>query len=159
VAASMNKVILAGRVISEPEGPKVLGSGSSVIKFRMAVGRSKKNPQTGVWENDPRTLYIDVEAWHSPQQKRNLVDVITKYVKKGDAVLIEGELRIDEWQSPGGEKRSKHKIDVTDVQFLGGNGGDSQEGGEQEQPRQQAPQQQRRPQASATQSDDSEIPF
>ncbi len=159
MAVSMNRVFLGGRVISDPEGPKVLESGSSVIKFRMAVGRSKKNPQTGAWENDPNTLFIDVEAWHSPQQKRNMVDVIAKYVKKGDQIIVEGELRIDEWDDRnGGGKRSKHKVSVTDVQLIGGKS-DTQDGGEQEQPRQQAPQQQRRPQPTTAQSDDSEIPF
>lgn len=163
MAVSMNRVFLGGRVISDPEGPRTLESGSSVIKFRMAVGRSKKNPTTGQWENDPNTLYIDVEAWHSPQQKRNMVDVIAKYVKKGDQVIVEGELRIDEWDDRnGGGKRSKHKVSVTDVQLIGGGKLDQQEEGRQEQsPRQQAPQQQRRPQsARAEQTDyDADIPF
>lgn len=164
MAVSMNRVFLGGRVISDPEGPKVLDSGSSVIKFRLAVGRSKKNPATGQWENDPNTLYIDVEAWHSPQQKRNLVDVIAKYVKKGDQIIVEGEIRTDEWDDKnGGGKRTKHKIAVTDVQLIGGGKSDQQEGGEQEQPppRQQAPQQQRRPQSAPMgySDDNKDIPF
>ncbi len=91
------------------------------MKFRFAVGRSRKNPQTGQWENDPNPLYIDCEVFSRPDSKRNLPDLITQYAKKGDPLFIEGRLQLDQWEDKnGGGKRSKHKIVVENIEFLGG---------------------------------------
>ena len=91
------------------------------MKFRFAVGRSRKNPQTGQWENDPNPLYIDCEVFSRPDSKRNLADLIAQYAKKGDPLYIEGRLQLDQWEDKnGGGKRSKHKIVVENIEFLGG---------------------------------------
>lgn len=130
--ATLNKVMLIGRLTDNPEPPRSLpNSGSTVVKFRFAVGRSKKNPQTGLWENDPNPLYIDCEVFSRPDSKRNLADLITKYAKKGDPLYIEGRLQFDQWEDKnGGGKRSKHKIVVDSVELLGGrNNADSGGGG------------------------------
>lgn len=137
--ATLNKVMQMGRVCSDPDEPKVVGGkGSTVTKFRLAVGRSKKNQQTGQWENDPNTLYIDCEVWAYPDAKRNLVDLVAKYVKKGDPLYIEGRLQLDEWEDKnGGGKRTKHKIVVESIELLGGKNDSG--GGEQQQTRAVAP--------------------
>ncbi|MBM3982674.1 MAG: single-stranded DNA-binding protein [Planctomycetes bacterium] len=143
--ATLNKVMLIGRLTDNPEPPRSLpNSGSTVVKFRFAVGRSKKNPQTGLWENDPNPLYIDCEVFSRPDSKRNLADLISKYAKKGDPLYIEGRLQFDQWEDKnGGGKRSKHKVVVDSVELLGGRnnadgggggghddgGGDDYEGG------------------------------
>lgn len=120
--ATFNKVILMGRLTDAPEGPRSLpNSGTTVTKFRMAVGRSKKNPQTGQWENDPNPLYIDCEAFDYADSKRKVGNVISQYVKKGDQVFIEGRLQLDQWDDKAsGQKRSKHKVIVESVELLGG---------------------------------------
>lgn len=123
--ASLNKVFLMGRLTAEPEAPRVLpNGGSTVVKFRLAVGRSRKNPQTGQWENDPNPLYIDCEVFSRPDAKRNLCDVVTRFVKRGDQLFLEGRLQLDEWDSKDGTgKRSKHKIVVDSIELLGGKSG------------------------------------
>jgi single-strand DNA-binding protein len=120
--ASLNKVMLIGRLTKAPEEPRTLpNSGSTVIKFRLAVGRSRKNPQTGQWENDPNVLYIDCEAYSRPDAKRNLVDVVQKFVKQGDQIFIEGRLQLDEWtDKTSGQQRSKHKVVIDSIELLGG---------------------------------------
>ena len=136
--ATLNKVMLIGRLTDNPEPPRVLpNSGSTVVKFRFAVGRSKKNQQTGQWENDPNPLFIDCEVFSRPDSKRNLPDLITQYCKKGDALYIEGRLQLDQWEDKnGGGKRSKHKLVVDNLEFIGGRnsegggGGGEAEGGE-----------------------------
>lgn len=118
--ATLNKVMLIGRLTDNPEAPRSLPSGGTVVKFRFAVGRSRKNPQTGQWENDPNPLYIDCEAFSRPDSKRNLPDLISQFAKKGDPLFIEGRLQLDQWEDKnGGGKRSKHKIVVESVEFLG----------------------------------------
>ena len=130
--ASLNKVMMIGRLTKPPEEPRVLpNSGSTVLKFRLAVGRSKKNPQTGAWENDPTPLYIDCEVFSRPDAKRNLADLVTRYVKQGDQLYLEGRLQLDEWDDKTtGQKRSKHKIVVDSIELLGGKAGDGGSGGD-----------------------------
>jgi single-strand DNA-binding protein len=123
--ASLNKVMLIGRLTDNPEPPRTLpNSGSTVVKFRFAVGRSRKNPQTGQWENDPNPLYIDCEVFSRADAKRNLCDVVTNYVKKGAQVYLEGRLQLDTWEDKnGGGKRSKHKLVVDSLELLDKAGG------------------------------------
>lgn len=126
--ATLNKVMLIGRLTKPPEAPRTLPSGATVVKFRFAVGRSKKNEQGG-WDKDPNQLYIDCEAFSRPDSKRNLPDLITRFVKQGDPLFIEGRLVFEEWDDKQtGQKRSKHKIVVDGLEFLAGR--DGGEGGE-----------------------------
>lgn len=121
--AFLNKVMLIGRLTDNPDPPRTLpNSGSTVVKFRFAVGKSKKNAQTGQWENDPSPLYIDCEAWGKPDYQ-GLVNVISQYCTKGKEILVEGRLQLDSWDDKNnpGQKRSKHKVIVENVQLLGGN--------------------------------------
>ncbi|HEV3435966.1 MAG TPA: single-stranded DNA-binding protein [Gemmata sp.] len=128
--ATLNKVMLIGRLTANPEEPRTLpNSGSRVIKFRFAVGRSRKNPTTGNWEPDPNLLYIDCEAFHRPDTKRDLVSLIQQYAKQGDQLYIEGRLQLDEWMDKTtNQKRSKHKVVVENIEFLGSRNADGSEG-------------------------------
>ena len=127
--ATLNKVMLIGRVIKDPEPPRTLpNSGTQVVRFRFAVGRGKKN-ESGGWDKDPNQLYIDCEAFHRPDGKRNLVELISKYVKAKDPLYVEGRLVFEEWEDKnGGGKRSKHKLVVDSLEFLGSR--NSEDGGE-----------------------------
>jgi single-strand DNA-binding protein len=133
--ATLNKVMLIGRLTDNPEPPRVLpNSGSTVVKFRFAVGKSRKNPQTGQWENDPNPLFIDCEAFTRPDSNFRITDIISNYTRKGSQIYVEGRLQLDQWDDKAtGQKRSKHKIVVEQVQLLdtrqdGGEGGGGMRG-------------------------------
>ena len=125
--ATLNKTMLMGRLTADPEAPRTLpNSGSTVVKFRMAVGRSRKNAQTGQWDPDPNPLYIDCEVFSYPDAKRNLCDLVSRYVKRGDPLYVEGRLQLDEWDDKnGGGKRSKHKLVVDSIELMGGGAADA----------------------------------
>jgi len=118
--ATLNKVMLIGRLTDNPEEPRTLpNSGTRVVRFRFAVGRSRKNEQGG-WDKDPNQLYIDCEVFSRPDTKRDLVSLIHQYAKKGDPLFIEGRLVYEQWDDKNtGQKRSKHKLVVDSVEFLG----------------------------------------
>jgi single-strand DNA-binding protein len=132
--ATLNKVMLIGRLTADPDQPRAMPSGGMVIRFRFAVGRSKKNPQTGQWENDPNPLYVDCEAFSRPDSRRDLVNLIQQYCRQGDQIYLEGRLQYDQWDDKQtGQKRSKHKVVVDNIEFLGarnaeGGGGGSRGG-------------------------------
>jgi single-strand DNA-binding protein len=129
--ATLNKVMLIGRLTANPEEPRTLpNSGSRVIKFRFAVGRSRKNPTTGNWDPDPNLLYVDCEAFARPDAKRDLVSLIQQYAKQGDQLYIEGRLQLDEWtDKTTNQKRSKHKVVVESIEFLGTKNAEGMGGG------------------------------
>lgn len=127
--ATLNKIMLMGRLTRDPESTAT-PSGVRIVKFGFAVGRSKKNPQTGQWENDPNPLFIDCEAFARPDTRRDLVSLIQQYCRKGDQLYIDGRLQLDQWDDKTtGQKRSKHKIVVDNIEFLGGNRGGEGGGG------------------------------
>jgi single-strand DNA-binding protein len=128
--ATLNKIMLMGRLTNEPEERTIATTGTRVLKFGFAVGRSKKNPATGQWENDPNPLFIDCEVFARPDAKRDLVSLIKSYCHKGDPLYLEGRLQLDQWDDKqSGQKRSKHKIVVENIEFLGGKGGGDEGGG------------------------------
>jgi single-strand DNA-binding protein len=121
--ANLNKVMLIGRLTHDPE-VRTFSNGGKVAKIRFAVNNRKKNQQTGQWEDDP--VYLDIDAFN--RDTRKLADLAQQYLKRGHQAFIEGHLVLDQWTDADGQKRSKLKVVMHDVQFLepkadGQNGG------------------------------------
>lgn len=101
---SYNRAILSGNLTSDPESRKVkVGEREVVVcDFTLAVDR------LGSREAD----YFDVTAW------RELADIIGRYKKKGEAVLVEGRLQYARWTDETGAGHSKVKVVAESVRFL-----------------------------------------
>lgn len=104
-----NKVILVGRLTRDIE-LKYLPSGSSVAQFGLATSRNWKDQNTG--ERKEETMFIDITVFGKG------AEIANQYLRKGNRVLIEGRLSLDQWQDGEGNKRSKHKIIADNVQFM-----------------------------------------
>lgn len=115
--ANLNKVMLIGRVASEKAESRVFPSGGKVTRFRFAVNfmNAKKNPETGAWEGG-EAVFIDVEAFNR-ETGRQLAD-LTERLTKGQRIFIEGRLRMNEWTTQDGQKRSKLLIVADSIEFL-----------------------------------------
>jgi len=98
----MNKVILLGNLTHDPV-LRVTGVGKSVCTIRIAVNNRKGDP-----------LYIDVVTWEG------LADNCEKYLSKGRKVLVEGQLKINQWKDKEGNDKSKPEVNAFSVEFLGG---------------------------------------
>jgi len=48
----------------------------------------------------------------------SLAEAVNKYVKKGDPVYIEGQLKLDTWNDSDGKKQSRHTVKLDKVTFL-----------------------------------------
>jgi single-strand DNA-binding protein len=112
--ANLNKVMLIGRLTRDPE-VRTLTTGGKVAAFGFAVNNRRKNAATGQWEEEP--VFIDMEAWNR-QTGRQLADTVEQYFRKGQQFFIEGHLRLDQWTSQDGQKRSRLKIVVDNFEFL-----------------------------------------
>jgi single-strand DNA-binding protein len=111
--AYLNKVFLIGNLTRDPE-LRVTPKGTAVCSFGLAVNRTFRDDSGGTREE---TTYVDLEAWGKQGE------LISKYLSKGSPAMIEGRLRFDSWESKTGEKRSKLRVVVDNVQFLGRSGG------------------------------------
>ncbi len=107
--ASFNKVILMGNLTRDPE-LRYTPSGAPVCNFDLAVNRSYTT-QGG--ERRDEVCYITIVVWGKQAESCG------EYLGKGRTVLVEGHLQQRSWETPEGQKRSKHEVVAERVQFLG----------------------------------------
>ncbi|MFH0964941.1 MAG: single-stranded DNA-binding protein [Planctomycetota bacterium] len=107
--ANLNRVFLMGNLTRDPE-LKYTQSGLAVCDFGLAVNRNYKTSQG---EDRSETLFVDITAFGKQ------AETASEYLKKGRNVLVEGRLKLDQWTSQEGQKRSKHTVVADRVHFLG----------------------------------------
>ena len=91
---SVNKVILLGRVGSDPE-VKYMPSGNAVLNLSLATNRKFKNQESGAYE--------DKTEWHRIVIfNEGLVRIAEQYLKKGSKVFLEGQLQTRKWEDKDG---------------------------------------------------------
>lgn len=104
----MNKVMVHGRLVRDPE-TRAAGN-STVCKFAVAENqrfdRSKAN-------------FHECEAWGKTGE------FVDKYFRKGQEIVLSGELRQEEYTAKDGTKRRVWKINVDCVDFCGKAGDNS----------------------------------
>ncbi|TVP75879.1 MAG: single-stranded DNA-binding protein [Puniceicoccaceae bacterium] len=116
--ASFNKVILLGNLTRDPE-TRVTANELTICKLGLAVSRAYS---TRDGERREETTFVDVDAFGRQ------AEVITKYLRKGSPIMIEGRLRLDQWETSDGQKRNKLCVVLENFQFVGGRD-DSSSGG------------------------------
>jgi len=100
-----------GRLTADPE-LRFTPSGTGVAKFTVAVTARKFNRQSNEWEDKP-TRFWDCIAWN--QGKLALAENVAEGLKKGDKVIVYGELEPRNYETRQGEKRSVVEIRVESV--------------------------------------------
>tara|TARA_B100000315_G_scaffold12567_1_gene11892 strand:+ start:13403 stop:13822 length:420 start_codon:yes stop_codon:yes gene_type:complete len=105
--AGVNKVFLLGNLTRDPE-LRYTANGAAVAGFGIAVNRKYK--QDNEWKEE--VCFIDITVWG--KQAENC----SEYLHKGSSAHIEGRLNFRSWETEQGQKRSKHEVVATNVQFL-----------------------------------------
>jgi single-strand DNA-binding protein len=113
MSASFNKAILMGNITRDIE-VRFTPSGTAVADMGLAVNDKRKGKDGEMVEE---TTFVDVTLWG-----RN-AEVAGEYLSKGSSVLIEGRLKLDQWESAEGEKRQKLKVVCDRMQMIGSKGG------------------------------------
>lgn len=116
--ASFNRVILAGNITRDIE-LRYIQSGMAVTDVTLAVNDRRKSG-SGEWIEE--TTFVDVTLWG------RTAEVASEYLGKGSPILIEGRLKLDQWETDG-QKRSKLRVVGERMQMLGGKSGGGQGGG------------------------------
>lgn len=109
--ASFNKVIVAGNLTRDPE-LRYTPNGKAIAKFALAVNR---NWTTETGEKKEEVTFIDIDAFGRQ------AEVISQYMKKGRALLVEGRLKLDQWDDKQtGQKRSRLGVVLESFSFIDG---------------------------------------
>lgn len=101
----MNKVILIGRLIKDPE-IRYTQSGKGVASFVLAVDRrfSKEGQQTAD--------FIPIVAWNK------LAEIIGNNLTKGRRISVEGRMQVRNYDTQDGTKRYVTEVIADEVEFL-----------------------------------------
>ena len=125
--ASFNKVILMGNLTRTPE-LRSLPSGTQLTDLTVAVNENYTDKSGNKQES---THFVDVTFWGKQ------AELICRWKKQGDPLLIEGSLKQEKWvDKESGKNRSKLKVHGVSCTFLnrgtggeGGGGGGGNRGG------------------------------
>ncbi|MDB4793590.1 single-stranded DNA-binding protein [Methylacidiphilales bacterium] len=111
--ANLNKVLLMGNLTRDPE-VRYTPKGTAVGDLAIAINDSYKAQDGTVKET---VTYVDIEVWGRQ------AETCKQYLTKGRPIFVEGQLRLDQWETPQGEKKRLLRVRADRVQFLGGGGG------------------------------------
>lgn len=100
----MNKIVILGRIGQDIE-LKQTQSGVSVVTFNIACDRN--------FSKDKVTDWFTIVAW------RNTAEFIGKYFKKGDSILLSGELQTRSFEDKQGNKRTVTEVVASEAFFCG----------------------------------------
>ncbi|XMB86707.1 single-stranded DNA-binding protein [Mycoplasmatota bacterium WC44] len=102
----INRVVLVGRLTKDPE-LRYTGSNIAVVTFTLAVNRNFA-AQDGNREAD----FIQCIAW------RKTAENISKYVRKGSLVGVDGRIQTGSYQAQDGSRRYTTDVVCDNVRFL-----------------------------------------
>lgn len=105
---SINRVVISGNLTRDPE-LRSSASGFNILTFGIAVNDRRRNAQTGEWEDYAN--FIDCVLFG------NRADFLSRTLRKGTKVALEGKLRYSSWERDG-QRRSKIEVVVDDLDFI-----------------------------------------
>jgi len=106
--ASVNKVILVGRLGKDPE-TRYMPNGEAVTNVTLATSETWKDKNG---EKQEKT------EWHRVTFYRKLAEIAGEYLKKGGMVYVEGRLETRKWQDKEGKERYTTEIIANEMQML-----------------------------------------
>ena len=104
--ATDNAIIVVGNLTDDPE-LRFTPQGVAVANFRIAVSRRVKD-ESGNWK-DGDTSFFKVNCW------RQLAENVAESLTRGSRTIIAGRLRMRQWETQEGEKRSVVEIEADEV--------------------------------------------
>ena len=106
--ASLNKVLLIGNLTRDPD-VRMMSNGRPVCNFGLALNRNYKDSEGNRKEE---VTFVDVECF-GPR-----AEAVAKFFTKGRSIFVEGRLKLDQWESKEGEKRSAIRVVLDNFEFL-----------------------------------------
>ena len=105
---SQNMTIV-GNLAADPE-LRFTPNGKAVVEIGVMTSRSRKNEQTGQWENEDVTRWT-VKAWD------RLAENMAETLQKGDGVVVVGTAAHRSWENKDGSKGGRIEVTAWNVGF------------------------------------------
>lgn len=105
-------VTIIGTLSKDPE-QKFYDSGSASTRISVVTNARKFDSKTNQWVKQAGKFW-DAQAWN--QGKALMADNVANTLKKGDTVIVYGELETREYETAAGEKR---KADMIRIEGIG----------------------------------------
>lgn len=116
-----NRIVLVGHLTRDIElrytqGGAAIGSSGIAVTRKYTLNGEKRE----------ETCFIDITMFGKT------AEIANQYLAKGSKLLIEGRLKFEQWTDNNGQNRSKHKVEVENIEMLegaqGGNNSQNQGG-------------------------------
>ncbi len=104
----INNVLIAGNLTCDPSFRKTT-NGTPVANFFIASNRKFKD-NNGQWREN--VCYVGVVAWYK------LAESCYENLKKGSAIVVDGELQSRSWRNDDGTSRNVVEVKARRIQFL-----------------------------------------
>jgi single-strand DNA-binding protein len=108
-APNINQVVISGYATADGDATET-GGGTSVLKFSIGHNEVRKDKQTDEWKT--KSHFFNIVAFGQ------LAERVAERLVKGAAVLIEGRLCQDRWETEEGQKRQVVKVIARRIQVL-----------------------------------------
>jgi single-strand DNA-binding protein len=104
----MNKIVLLGKLIKDPELKTVENGEKVFVRFILAVDRNFKSA-----DGTRKADLIPVTMWGRK------AEVICKYMTKGSYISLSGRLRTSSYEDKDGNKKYRAEVVAEDFKFVG----------------------------------------
>ena len=109
----MNKIVLLGQIIKDPELKVIEGLDRPCTRLVIAVERAFRSSD-GTIKSD----FIPITFWGKK------AEIVAQYLKKGDYISLSGRLRTGSYEAQDGTRRYTTDVVVESFDFIdSGNGG------------------------------------
>jgi single-strand DNA-binding protein len=105
---TLNMIVLLGNLTRDPE-VRYSPNGTPVATLGLAVNTRVKG-QDGQWRENPS--FVDVVVFGTQ------AEACGEYLEKGAPTLVKGQLQYRTWEDSQGNRRSKHEVVASRVQFI-----------------------------------------
>ena len=103
----MNRIILTGRLVRDPE-VRYTQSGKAVASFSIAVDRNRRASDN----QQPTVDFINIVAWEKS------AEFCGKYLTKGRKILVEGRLQTRTFEAQDGSKKYFTEVVSDNIEFM-----------------------------------------
>jgi len=111
--ASVNKVILIGRLGADPE-VRHTASDLAIATVGVATNSQSKDKVNGEW--------VETTEWHRVVFFDHLAEIVKKYLRKGSQIYVEGRLKTRKYTDKDGVDKWTTEIIANGMQMLGSKG-------------------------------------
>ncbi|MFI1995709.1 single-stranded DNA-binding protein [Actinoplanes sp. NPDC020271] len=105
--AGETTITVVGNLTGDPE-LRFLQDGTALAKFSIASTPRTLDRQSGQWK-DGEPLFLSCTVW------REMAENVAGSLVRGTRVVVQGRLKLSKWETPEGEKRSQHVLDIDEI--------------------------------------------